>query len=123
MTNEERVSALKEKLEGAPQSYQDARIKNLERMSFKDDDDFNGYLGDVSNDVKELHQMQANNKLKGFGGNPGRSQKEVSTEAEKEKVDKIVSSMMGLPPRKKANSENNSGKDQTTREIVKNLMK
>lgn len=118
MTVSEQKAALQEKLKGAPQKYVDFNIKNLERMSFKDDDDFNTYADEVANDLKELQQMQAENKMKGFGP-PNKGRKEAKSNSEKEKVDKIVNSMMGLPSRKKANSV----KDQTTQNIVKNLMR
>ncbi|UCS94846.1 hypothetical protein KZP23_07505 [Echinicola marina] len=123
MTQEERVSALTEKLEGAPESYKEARINNLGRMTFKDDDDFNGFLDDIDTDIKELQQMQADSKMKGFGGIPRRSKKDISSEADKEKVSDIVSSMMGLPPKKKTSPESKSEKDSTTKNIVKNIMR
>lgn len=59
----DRKAAILAKLEGADSSYSEKVLKAFNRMSFKDDDDFNSYLSEVETDYQEFIQSQAESQL------------------------------------------------------------
>ncbi|GGF34440.1 hypothetical protein [Echinicola rosea] len=122
MTVAEQKAALTEKLKGAPQKFIDYNLRSIERMNFKDEDDFNGYADEVANDLQELQQLQANGKLKGFGGHPGRaSNSQADDDSQKAKINEIVRNMLRIPP--KPNATDSPKKLSKTKKMVKNIMK
>ena len=60
------------------------QLAKFDRMTFKDDEDFNSFLETETNDVKDFNQSQANENLKGnppmsgFGGKAKPSEAEVN---------------------------------------------
>lgn len=73
-TTKNRTTLFEAKLEGLLPKQKEAMLKDFERMSFKDDDDFNAYLTDKSVIVAEINQELADKGLEkmskpGGGGN------------------------------------------------------
>lgn len=94
-TAESRRVQLEKKLENAPEKIKDSYLKQFERMSFKDEEDFTGYISDVETQVTELAQEFSNNGLKSFGtaktsGGKGSTEKAAS----KEEADAVVKDIM-----------------------------
>lgn len=91
-TLETRKSQLEAKLKDAPEKVKTSYLKQFERMSFKDDEDFTGYLTDVETQASELAQEFSNNGLKSFGKpivGGGKADKQATDEQAKAVLDKI----------------------------------
>jgi hypothetical protein len=72
-------------LEGTSDAFKAKALKDFDRMNFKDDDDFNGYLTDATEDAKSFIQEDANNGLGGdrpVGGSGGDTKKAEASQAE-----------------------------------------
>jgi hypothetical protein len=72
-------------LEGTSDAFKAKALKDFDRMNFKDDDDFNGYLTDATEDAKSFIQEDANNGLGGdrpVGGAGGDTKKAEASQAE-----------------------------------------
>jgi len=71
-------------LEGTSDAFKAKALKDFDRMSFKDDEDFNSYLTDATEDAKGFIQEEANNNLGGdrptggFVKSDPKGEKEVS---------------------------------------------
>lgn len=52
-------------LEGTSEVFKTKALKDFDRMTFKDDEDFNSYLTDATEDAKSFIQDEANNNLGG----------------------------------------------------------
>lgn len=85
-----RHQALSEKLKNAPELFKNRMLKDFNRMKFESDEDFNTYITEVEEEVKEAVQQSAEDDLSGFAkpaqGKGGKNQKEAS----KEEVDAVV---------------------------------
>ena len=93
-TAESRKAQLETKLKDLPEKLKASFIKKFDRMSFKDDEDFNGYLSEVEIEVTDLVQDFANNGLKNFGppsAGGASGNKKVAT---KEEAKGVVDSLM-----------------------------
>lgn len=74
-----RLQALNEKLNGCKdENFKAQTLKDFQRMTFKDDADFNEYLTAKAADIETANQNVADNKLDNAGGSPLFSQKEES---------------------------------------------
>lgn len=93
-TLETRKSQLEAKLKDAPEKVKTSYMKQFERMSFKDDEDFTGYLADVETQATELAQEISNSGLKGFGKPKQGQGKGGTVEPPKEEVKAIVGDLM-----------------------------
>lgn len=65
-------------LEGTSEAFKAKALKDFDRMSFKDDEDFASYLTDATEDAKGFIQDEANNNLGGdrpTGGQGGNTKK------------------------------------------------
>lgn len=93
-TLETRRSQLEAKLKDAPEKVKASYLKQFERMSFKDDEDFTGYLADVETQATELAQEFSNSGLKGFGATKTPGGKTDGTPPPKEEVKSIVGDLM-----------------------------
>ncbi|RZJ90969.1 MAG: hypothetical protein EOO20_06565 [Chryseobacterium sp.] len=71
-------------LEGTSEAYKAKALKDFDRLTFKDDEDFNSWVTENSEDVKVFVQEETNNNLGGdrptggYGGKPVNGEKEVS---------------------------------------------
>lgn len=73
-------------LEGTSDAFKAKALKDFDRMTFKDDEDFTSYLADATEDAKGFIQDEANGGLggdrpNGSGGEANKNKKEA-TEAE-----------------------------------------
>lgn len=92
-TLDSRKSKLEEKLKDAPEKLKESYLKKFQRMNFKDDEDFDGYLSEVEEEVKEFEQEDSNSGLRGFGpskSGTGKGNKAASEEEVKSVVDEIM---------------------------------
>lgn len=62
-----RKQLLEAKLQNAPEKLKNTFLKQFERMSFKDEDDFDAYIKEVDKDLADLNQDLSNSGPKGFG--------------------------------------------------------
>jgi hypothetical protein len=63
----ERRKMLEKELANIPEGYRGKVLKDFDRMTFKDEDGFNEYLGDTKKDVAALTQELSDKGLSGFG--------------------------------------------------------
>lgn len=75
-------------LENASDGFKKQTLKSFERMNFKDDEDFQNYITDVTTDAGESKQQEADSALSGFKA-PAQSKADISKQASKEEVAKI----------------------------------
>lgn len=74
-----RLAKLNEKLNDCKdENFKAQTLKDFQRMTFKDDADFNEYLTAKAADIETANQNVADNKLDNAGGSPLFSQKEES---------------------------------------------
>lgn len=78
-------------LEGTSDAFKAKALKDFDRMSFKDDEDFSSYLADATEDAKGIIQEAANDGLvndRPVGGAGGKDAKtvKVATDAELDAV-------------------------------------
>lgn len=62
-----RKQLLEAKLQNAPEKLKTTFLKQFDRMSFKDEDDFDAYIKEVDKDLADINQDVADSGLKGFG--------------------------------------------------------
>lgn len=75
-----RRSAFQEKIKDLPEKHQASMLKDFDRLTFKDDEDFTSYLSEKETDINDLNQELANaglSKMKRPGAGGG-----AKTEAE-----------------------------------------
>ncbi len=70
-------------LEGTSEAYKSKALKDFDRLTFKDDEDFTGWLTDTTEDVKGFIQEESNSGLggdrpNGGAGKQANGEKEVS---------------------------------------------
>ncbi|WP_114752300.1 hypothetical protein [Pleomorphovibrio marinus] len=90
---ENRKNILKKKLEGAPEKITSKILKDFERMNFEDEDSFNSYVTETSEEVEQIKQDFSNDGLRGFGA-PKKAGANGKKEASKEEVEDITDSIM-----------------------------
>src|SRR5690606_37990791 len=66
-TLESRKSVLEKKLEGLPEKVKTKFVKDFNRMSFSNDDEFNTFLTETESDIAEIKQDISNHNVKAFG--------------------------------------------------------
>lgn len=93
-TTESRRSQLEAKLKDAPEKLKTTYLKQFDRMNFKDDEDFTGFLTEVETGVNELVQDFSNSGLKGFGAPKTAGGKTPGKEASKEEIKSVVDGIM-----------------------------
>jgi hypothetical protein len=83
-------------LEGTSEAFKAKALKDFDRMSFKDNEDFASYLTDATEDAKVFIQEDANSGLGGdrpTGGAGGATEKTKQKVASKEEIDAIMQSI------------------------------
>lgn len=93
-TAESRRAQLEAKLKDVPEKLKNNYLKQFDRLSFKDDEDFSGYLTDLETEAKELAQEFSNKSIGGFGVSKTGGNKSDKTEPAKEEVKAIVGDLM-----------------------------
>ncbi|MGL6039320.1 MAG: hypothetical protein ACRC0E_10595 [Soonwooa sp.] len=79
-----RLKTFNDKLADAPEAFKEKALRDYGRMSFKDDEDFNAFLGETETDLTKYNQEVANQANGGFrrplvgGGNAGGKKDEPS---------------------------------------------
>ncbi|MGX9985836.1 hypothetical protein [Soonwooa purpurea] len=79
-----RLKTFNDKLADAPEAFREKALRDYGRMSFKDDEDFNAFLGETETDLTAYNQEVANQANGGFrrplvgGGNAGGKKDEPS---------------------------------------------
>lgn len=82
-------------LEGTSDVFKAKALKDFDRMAFKDDEDFNSYLTDATEDAKDFIQDEANSGLGGDrpGGGSGGSDTQNKKEASQAEVDEVFANL------------------------------
>lgn len=79
-TAETRKQTLENVLKEAPESFKKTMLKSFEKMNFESDEDFNTFVSETQNDLKDIVQDNANNGMNLFPrptGSSGSSSKQV----------------------------------------------
>ncbi len=79
-TAETRKQTLENVLKEAPESFKKTMLKSFEKMNFESDEDFNTFVSETQNDLKDIVQDNANNGMNLFprpAGSSGSSSKQV----------------------------------------------
>src|SRR5690606_34407431 len=92
-TLESRKSVLEKKLEGLPEKVKSKFVKDFNRMSFSNDDEFNTFLTETESDIAEIKQDISNQNVKAFG-KPILAGGKTEKEPPKEEVKSIVGDLM-----------------------------
>src|SRR5690606_33914769 len=92
-TLESRKSVLEKKLEGLPEKVKTKFVKDFNRMSFSNDDEFNTFLTETESDIAEIKQDISNHNVKAFG-KPILAGGKTEKEPPKEEVKSIVGDLM-----------------------------
>ncbi|WP_443945595.1 hypothetical protein ACJVDH_00355 [Pedobacter sp. AW1-32] len=81
-------------LEGTSEAFKTKALKDFDRMAFKDDEDFNSYLADATEDAKSFIQDEANGGLGGDRPGGGAGGNNASTKKVKEATDTELDAVM-----------------------------
>ena len=65
-TADTRKQTLENALKDVPLVLKSSVIKNFDKMNFESDEDFNAFLSEMQNDLKQAHQEAVNSGLGGF---------------------------------------------------------
>lgn len=87
-TKETRKAQFIKKLDGLSDRQKELRLKDFDRMSFSDDDDFSNYLTELEESVKLDIQEESNDEL-GKIGRPFKGKK-VNPEVSDEEIESII---------------------------------
>lgn len=93
-TAELRRTTLEAKLKDVPEKLKNNYLKQFDRMSFKDDEDFNSFVAETETEAKELAQDFSNKSVGGFGVSKTGGTKNDKSEPAKEDVKAIVGDLM-----------------------------
>jgi hypothetical protein len=81
-------------LEGTSDAFKTKALKDFDRMNFKDDEDFNSYLTEATEDAKVFIQDEANGVLGNDRPAGGKGGNVNTKEASKEEVDSVLDKIM-----------------------------
>lgn len=90
-TLETRKALFSKKLEGLTDQQKERKLKDFDRMSFADDDDFTSYLSEVEEAVKDEVQMNSNQELGNFG-QPFRGRK-TKAEISDDEISEVINQL------------------------------